>query len=300
MIQIPENYTNFLYWVKEMTESFWDRKSDNATDDFKCEEWLYGAKWIGLKEREIDNIEKRYSIKFTQEHREFLKILHTIDRKEEIEHAETIDVNIKIIIEKRPFFYNWLEDDIEIKERLEWPHRTILDDVLGVNQVWLQSWGARPQSTEDKTNIFLSWYNKAPRLLPVTSHRFSVSDPGLKDKPILSVWGSDIIVYGWNFRHYLLNELKEHLGLLELVCDEEDECYYSEYVKELQDINKHEYALSKEKDIPFWKEMIMYWSSGWYSFGLEYPRKDNSIIQPIVKANLPDDNDNNPKTFNSF
>jgi hypothetical protein len=300
MIRIPENYIDFLYWVKETTESFWGKNPDNTTDDFACEEWIYGAKWIGLKDDEIDKIEKKYSIKFSQEHRAFLKILHTIDRKETIEYEETIDGNSKITIEKRPFFYNWQEDDTEIKERLKWPYRTILQDVLGANQVWLKSWGTKPESNDDKTNIFLSWFNKTPRLLPVRSHRFAVSDSNLTDKPILSVWGSDIIVYGWNFRHYLLNELKEHLGLLELIYDEEDECYYSEYIKELQYVNKHEYALSKEKDIPFWKEMIMYWSSGWYSFGLEYPRKDNSIIQSIVKANLLDDKDNNPKTFNSF
>ncbi|MBO9204845.1 MULTISPECIES: hypothetical protein [Niastella] len=300
MNQIPEDYTDFLYWVKETTESFWAKESEDDEDNEPGTEWLHDAKWIGLSENEIDDIEKKYSIKFNQEHRAFLRILHAIDRKEEIMYKESFDENSPIITEKRPFFYNWLEDETEIKERFEWPYRTILQDVLGVNGVWLQSWGPCPQTDEDKTSIFLSWFNKTPRLLPVRGHRFSVSDPDLKDKPVLSVWGSDIIVYGWNFRHYLLHELEDHLGLWESVYDEEDECFYSESNKKIKEIYEQEYTLSKERDIPFWKEMIMYWSSGWYSFGLEYPQKDNSIRQPIVKANLPDDKDNNPKTFNSF
>lgn len=269
-IQIPENITEFLYWLKERTESLWAQDAEN-------EKWLHGAKWIGLTENEIDGIEKKYSITFNQEHREFLKILHTIDRKEEREYTETFDENAPVLIEKRPFFYNWLEDDIEIKERLEWPYSTILKDVLRPGGIWLTSWGPRPQTDEDKTTIFSLWFNNTPRLIPVTSHRFAVSDPSLKDKPVLSVWGSDIIVYGWNFRHYLLHELEAHLGLSELVYDEEDECFYSETGKVLKEIYQKEYALSREKDIPYWKEMIMRYSSGWSSFGLEYPGKDNVI-----------------------
>ena len=130
----------------------------------------------------------KYSIKFNQEHRTFLRILHAIDRKEEIKYRESFDEDSPIITKKRPFFYNWLEDETEIKERFEWPYRTILQDVLGVNGVWLQSWGSCPQTHEDKTSIFLSWFNKTPRLLPVRGHRFSVNDPVLKDKPVLSVW----------------------------------------------------------------------------------------------------------------
>lgn len=298
---IPDNYTDFLHWIKERTESSWAEEPVDDEDDEHSVKWLHGAKWVGLSEDEIDNVEKKYSITFNQEHRGFLKVLHAIDRREEIKYKESWDEDAKIITETRPFFYNWLEDEIEIKKNFGWPYRTILQDVLKENGVWLKSWGPRLQTEEDKTNIFISWLNKAPRLLPIRGHRFSVSDPKLKDKPILSVWGSDVIVYGWNFRHYLLNELGEHIPELWVsVYDKEDECYYTESIQELKDIEKQEYSLAKEKDLPYWKEMIMYWSSGWSSFGLEYPRADNSIIQPIVKTDSPDDDDNNQKIFTSF
>lgn len=297
---IPENYTDFFYWVKERTEYVWSKNSIEVTYGFPIGKWIQGAKWIGMTDDEIDQVEAKYSITFNQEHRAFLRILHTLDRKEEIEHTEEVDGSARTVIEKRSFFYNWLEDDVEIKEKLEWPYETILYDVLGVNQFWLKSWGPNPDSDEEKTHIFSTWLKKAPRLIPIFSHRFVVSDNTLKDKPVLSVMGSDTIIYGWDLRLYLLNELTEHLGLLELVYDETDKCYYSEPVKELADIRMHEYSLAPTRDIPFWKELIMYWSSGWSSFGMEYPRQGDSIVQPIVKADSSGDEDSYPKIFSGF
>jgi hypothetical protein len=298
---IPEDYTEFLHWIKEKTESCWAEEPADDEDDEHSTKWLHGAKWVGMSEDEIDSVEKKYSVKFNQEHRAFLKVLHAIDRKEEVRYKESWDEDAKLITKIRPWFYNWLEDEIEIKNRFDWPYRTILQDILKKNSVWLKSWGPRPQSDEEKTNIFSSWLNKAPRLLPIMGHRFAVSDPELTDKPVLSVWGSDIIVYGWNFRYYLLNELGKHIPeLWEPVYDEEDKCYYTESIQELKDIQEQEYTLSKEKDIPFWKEMMMYWSSGWSSFGIEYPRADDSIIQRIVRADPTDDDEDNHKTFTSF
>ena len=55
MIQIPENYTDFLYWVKETTESFWAKELEEDEDDEHSIKWLQDAKWIGLSENEIDN-----------------------------------------------------------------------------------------------------------------------------------------------------------------------------------------------------------------------------------------------------
>lgn len=300
MNRIPENYTDFLYWVKETTEAFWSKDPEDASVDFKCEPWLYGAKWIGLDETKIGAIEEKYSIKFMPEHREFLKIMHTIDRKEEIAYTETFEEDAVVLTEKRPFFYNWLEDEVAIRERLVWPYQTMLDDVLGQSQVWLQSWGPKGRPDEDKHRIFSDWFDKIPQLIPVTGHRFLVSDPELSDRPVLSVWGSDTIVYGWNFRHYLLNELAEHLDLFELVYDTEDQCYYTEEIKELQDIKKYEFASSAQKDIPFLKEMILFWSSGWSSFGLEFPRESSSGVHSIIKTYVPDDEVNDQKRFNSF
>ncbi len=201
------------------------------------------------------------------------------------------------------FFTIGKEDKEEIKKAFNWPYKTIYKDIIGANKVWLKSWGnVRPKSDSDKEKIFSEWFQKAPKLIPITSHRSVVSDLTSEEKPVLSIWGSDIIVYGWNMRHYLLNELKEHLNLFELVYDKEDDEWYSEPIKELQEINILEYEKSKEKVIPVWEEMILYWSSGWGSYGKEYPNPNNETIRPIVKTFVPEDEkeEENQKTFNSF
>ena len=302
-VNIPEDYIDFLWWVKETTESFWSENPQTSNADFVCSEWVLGAKWIGMEESEIKNIEKKFNIKFTNSHKQFLKILHTIDKKEIREYTESFDEDAEVKFEEIPFFYNWKKDIEEINYRLEWPYRTIFEDVIGQNKVWLKSWGKiRPKSNLKKGEIFKNWFKNVPKLIPITGHRFVVSENLKKDNPVLSVYGSDIIVYGWNMRHYLLNELKEHLNLFEFVYDNEDEQYYSEVKKELQDIHNYEYGKAKTKTIPVIEEMIMYWSSGWSSFGKQYPKEDGNILQPIVKTFIPDDEDldSYTKKFNSY
>jgi hypothetical protein len=294
MIHIPGNLTEFLYWVKERTESYWSSQASLPENYPKCDQWIRGAKWIGLKEEDIDHVERTYSISFTPEHREFLKILHTIDRKEEIEY-EGPDETVK-----RPFFYNWLEDEAEIRRYLEWPYETIIEDVLGGNDVWLKSWGTRPSSESELKRVVSRWVREAPRLIPLTGHRFLVSDHKLKDRPVLSVWGSDIIVYGWDLRHYLLAELKEHLGLLHYEYNANHDRYYYDEAEELKKMRDVQYSNAKQKDLPYWKELIMYWSSGWSSFGLDYYKGDDSSPRPIVKAEPIENEEIKQKRFTDF
>lgn len=300
MTQIPENFTDFLYWVKEQTELFWSIDPKTSENDFICEEWIYGAKWIGMTESEIDTVEIKYRIKFTSEHRTFLKILHAIDRKEKREYTESFDEDAPILIEEYPFFYNWLQDEKEIRERFNWPFETIFQHVIDNNQVWLKSWGIRPDPESERKKIFSEWYNKAPKLIPVKDHRFVVSDDNLNYKPILSMYGSDIIVYGWNFRGYLLNELKEHLNVSTLVYDSEYDCYDPEFNEEVVKMFKEDYKYNENKTIPFWEEMILIWSSGWGSFGLKYPGENDSNVHLIVKTYSPDGNENQPLTLSGF
>lgn len=303
-LEIPQDYIEFLYWVKERTEKFWSKNPEQSEDDFVCENWIYGAKWIGLTDEEINSVEHEYGITFSFEHRAFLKILHSIDRKERVEYTDTFDEDAEIKVSYHPFFYNWLNHKEEIQDRLNWPYRTIFEDVLGANKVWLKSWGKiRPNSDKEKERIFSEWFQQAPKVIPITGHRFVVNN-GEKDNPVLSIYGSDTIVYGWNMRHYLLNELNDHLGLFELVYDEEDDEWYSEPIKEFQEINNFEYGKAKEKVIPVWEEMILYWSSGWSNYGKEFPNPNNETIRPIVKAFTAEDEDQEEakfqKTFNSF
>ncbi len=302
-IRIPEDYTEFLYWIKETSEAFWSKNPETSEDDFVCEDWAYGAKWIGMTESEIEQTEKEFNIKFTSEHRQFLKILHTIDRKQVYTYED--DETGEIEHHESPFFYNWLSDKEEIKDTINWPYTTMLSDVMGANKVWLKSWGnIRPTSEETKEKIFSAWFKKTPKLIPIYGHRFIVSNHDNTQNPVLSIRGSDTIVYGWNMRHYLLCELYEHLNLVELVYDKEDNEWYDHLKEELKEINLREYELSKQKSIPVIEEMILYWSSGWSSFGKKYPHETDSYLQPIVRAFVAEDEDgkgnDQQKQFNAF
>jgi len=258
-MKIPEDLKEFLYWVKDRTEALW------ATEPpYECgiiHKSFSGAKWIGgLTSRDIDKIENEFKLKFPPDIRLFLEILHTIDRQEVIESYDEETNEVESY--ERPFFYNWREQQAEIQERLNWPYNTILEDILGVNPFWLKAWGIRPQNEKECENIFSSWYKKAPKLIPITGHRFIISEPNTLGNPVLSVWGSDIILYGWNLREYLLNELKWHLGINNESGD---------LIHEFKEIKDKERKIGKMKSIPYWEDMILSCNFGWDILGRECP-----------------------------
>lgn len=68
MIKIPADFTDFLHWFKERTENYWGIDPQTSSEDIKCEEWIYGARWIGLTDEQIDSVENKYAVKFTTDH----------------------------------------------------------------------------------------------------------------------------------------------------------------------------------------------------------------------------------------
>lgn len=272
-MNIPSNLTDFLYWIKERTEKLW------SVDDENCPKGFYGAKWQGLSEEQIDQVERKYEVSFTPEHREFLKILHAIDKKEIVEYEDEGEM----IAEECTFFYNWLENEAEIISHIRFIYKSMWNDVNSVNHVWLKSWGLKPKSLERKKEIFDEWFSKLPQLLPVRNSSCVVNSKNLKWNPVVSVSGSDVIIVGWDFRTSLLYELREHLDIYINVFDEEDQMFYPELIDEVQKIFNENYKYDEAKDIPYLKEMILYWSSGWSGFGLNY-YPDNARIHPIVKT----------------
>ncbi len=274
-MHIPSNLTEFLYWVKERTEKLW------SVDDENCPKGFYGAKWQGLSEEQIDQVERKYEVSFISEHREFLKILHTIDKKEIVEYED----DGELITEERDFFYNWLADEKEVEETIKGSYNWMKHDVNEKSQVWLNSWGIKPASLEKRIEVFEEWFSHIPALLPLKGLRYIVSDENLKWKPIISMGSSDIIVMGWDFRTYLLNEIGSHLDIHIEVFDEEDQMFYPELIDEVKNIFDENFKYDETKDIPYLKERILYGSCGWGSFGLNY-YSENARIHPIVKTDI--------------
>lgn len=138
----------------------------------------------GLNDEEIVKIEKLYDFIFPKELKDFLQAGLPISNG----------------------FYNWRDESNEnIIKAINKPLEDLLFDIE-YNNFWINSWG---EIKENKINIkkekFLKKYAKAPKLIPVYNHRYI---PAIRKKnvPILSVMGSDIIVYGENLKDYLERE----------------------------------------------------------------------------------------------
>lgn len=78
-----------------------------------------------------------------------------------------------------------------------------------VNGLWLKRWGDRPATLSDALEIVRHDFETWPKLLPIYGHRFLAAEPLRDDNPVFSIMGTDIIYYGSNLAHYLLQEFME-------------------------------------------------------------------------------------------
>ena len=79
--------------------------------------------------------------------------------------------------------------------------------------------GAHVLDDEERVQIFREWYQKAPRLLPITACTFQMDDGGHGLRPVMSVYGFDTIFMGWSMRHFLMLEFATELGLIKMYYD---------------------------------------------------------------------------------
>jgi hypothetical protein len=170
----------------------------------------------GLNEEEINEIEELYNIQFPPDLKEFLMFALPISNG----------------------FVNWKDKSKEniakINDRLNWTLEGIIFDIEQ-NGFWMKEWGEKPSSLKDAMEVATMYYNKAPKLIPICSHRYISSTPLEKGNPIMSVFQTDIIYYGENLYSYLLVEFG---------------------------FKKYEDIVFKEiKSIPFWSDIINFWDS---------------------------------------
>lgn len=107
-------------------------------------------------------------------------------------------------------FFPWSEfEKKKYDETVKWVLSGIEFDIEK-SQLWLGHWGKRPPTLSAALDIarkdFVTW----PKLLPIHSHRFLAAQPCRSGNPIFSIKQSDIIYYGANLPHYLLNEFVDH------------------------------------------------------------------------------------------
>jgi hypothetical protein len=210
--QIPPRFDEeFLDWFRERTEQAWAR---HQTQDFSTarvggHDWQRGTRWLdGLTDAEIDDVERRWSVRFPPDYRLFLRHLHTTDRP----MVGARFVGDKLTPSEWPSFYNWLTDTDALRSYFDWPLDGLLFDVENAD-LWLPSWGERPDSRQGRAEVVRTLAATAPRLIPIYSHRYLLAEPCQAGNPVFSVYQTDVIVYGGALRRYFLAEFASLLGI---------------------------------------------------------------------------------------
>lgn len=113
---------------------------------------------------------------------------------------------IELFLIKRPAEgYDWRNEDSRIRKMLHWPFEMLQFDIEE-NGLWWPEWGVRPIAAEDRASVLRAELAKAPKLIPLFSHRFIPETPHQAGNPIFSMHGSDTIYYGANLDQYFDNE----------------------------------------------------------------------------------------------
>ncbi|GAA0605531.1 hypothetical protein GCM10009416_48720 [Craurococcus roseus] len=119
---------------------------------------------------------------------------------------------VEMLLERRPILsggrgmIDWVHtDEAVIEERLQWPFEGFLFDVER-NGLWWPEWGERPAKREERRELLQAEFSKAPKLVPIHSHRYLPSEPFESGNPVFSVHQSDVIHYGSDLADYFDRE----------------------------------------------------------------------------------------------
>jgi hypothetical protein len=98
---------------------------------------------------------------------------------------------------------NWREPESKaLRDQLDWPFEGIAFDIEH-SAFWWDAWGARPPQLADAILVARAQVALAPRLIPISGHRYLPAEPGLAGNPVFSVYQTDIIYYGSDLGTYL-------------------------------------------------------------------------------------------------
>lgn len=292
--EIPAGFdAQFLDWFRDRTEAYWASLPEVTPQEtlrhFVKEEvggrqWQAGTRWLGgLDDGEITEIERRWSLRFPDDYRFFLRRLNAPDRgmlsagfvdrssarsgrgvlpldarrwfgagkpvEPDRGHGELARARYgrhqDMVVTEDPSFYNWSRDTDAIEGLLEWVVGGLQFDVE-YNELWAPSWGPKSATIDEQTSRLRELVEAAPKLVPVFGHRCLVGESTVAANPVLSVWQADIIVYGADLRDYLLHDFSYLLGLSGEL-EAELHSSIGERIRAAQPIHN---------SIPFWGELL--------------------------------------------
>lgn len=246
--KIPRDFDAFLIWLKSQTETAWADYPTTTFEQFELEQmggcsWRAGTKWqAGLQPSQIEAAEQKWQLQFPADYRQFLSVLSAPDRGMYcVGWSDDPPYGLQEEDVGGSSFYDWQTADEEISDALGWPLEGLLFDVKE-NSLWPGSWGEKPGDDDGVRQKVAALVSAAPKLIPLTGHRYLLGTAIGAGSPVLSVWQSDIIYYGSNLREFLLLELSGLLGL-----DHQEVAGYAN-----QGITEEMTAA-----IPFWGELML-------------------------------------------
>jgi len=202
---------DFLSWFRSRTEQAW--AAHVPRDQMRARvgglDWQTGTHWRGgMTVAEIEAAEGRFGLAFPPDFRLFLATLHTPDPVMVGAHFE----GSTLVPSTGRLFQDWLGDPRPIEAALAWPVEGLLWSIEA-NQDWYVGWGPRPRTAEEREAVVRRIAATGPALVPVYGHRYLVGDPQVAGNPVLSIYGTDVIVFAEDLRSYLIAELASLLPL---------------------------------------------------------------------------------------
>jgi hypothetical protein len=141
----------------------------------------------GLTDAEFARIERDYEFEFADDHRAFL--------------AVGLPPNSP--------WPDWRDGDPgELRRQLGWPTEGVLFDVEH-NTCWHPSWGRRPADLSQALSAARRHLTQAPTMIPVYSHRYLPAGRETYGHPVLSIYQTDIIIYGTDLADYIDREFAD-------------------------------------------------------------------------------------------
>jgi hypothetical protein len=154
----------------------------------------------GLTDTEIARIEREYQVEFAEDHRAFLAAGLPLNRAAGLSPSDPTAPG------RSGAWPDWRDGDpAELRDRLDWPVSGVLFDVAH-NSFWPPSWGPRPASADEATQTARAHLGQVATMVPVYSHRYLPSGRGSYGHPVLSMYQTDIIVYGTDLADYIDHE----------------------------------------------------------------------------------------------
>ena len=112
---------------------------------------------------------------------------------------------VALLRERRPVDGHDWTDEAAIQRMLDWPLEGLIFD-LQHNDLWWPEWGDKPDRLEACEEILRSVVSRAPKLIPLISHRYLPAQPCEAGNPVFSVYQADVIHYGATLDDYFERE----------------------------------------------------------------------------------------------